>query len=125
MLVLLEKDGPARVAGGYWVGGDGDDGFVERGVHMGAGYGRHCMQVDSPMSYKIDDDLGDTDMVQMACMHAEEIQSSAEQQPTVRGASSVVSHLVRQVRQPSTCLVPPVLPGRGLSYALPCEIGQD
>lgn len=50
MLVFLEKDGPARVAGGAcWIGGDGGHGFVERGEHM---------QVGSPcFTYKIDDSL--------------------------------------------------------------------
>lgn len=90
MLLLLEKDGPSRVAAGQVgsFGGDRDHGVVERGEHMGCRLSILLYASGLTMSWKIDD----SDMVQIACMQSgtlccvpqtEEIrtQSSAEQQP--------------------------------------------
>lgn len=91
MLLLLEKDGPARVAAGQVgsVGGDDDRELVEREEHMDAGYPFSCMQVGSlAISWKVDD----SDMIQIAGMQPGTLcyvpqtgkiraQSSSEQQP--------------------------------------------
>lgn len=65
-LVLLEKDGPARVAAGQVrsFGGDGDHGVVERGKHMGCRLSILLYASGLAMSWKIDD----SDMAQIACM---------------------------------------------------------
>lgn len=66
MLVLLEKDGPARVAVGQVgsVGGDGGHGLVERGEHMGCRLSIFLYASGLTMAWKIDD----SDMVQITCL---------------------------------------------------------